>query len=81
MTDLTTTLHITGMSCGHCVAAVTRRLEALEGVTVRAVEVGRADVVVDAGRVSPQEVAAALDEIGFALDPVPASFGAASQGN
>lgn len=30
--DRTTTLKISGMTCGHCVAHVTEELEALEGV-------------------------------------------------
>ena len=43
------TLEITGMSCGHCVAAVDKALKAVPGVTVRGVTVGSATLVVEQG--------------------------------
>jgi copper chaperone CopZ len=70
----TTTLTISGMSCSHCVAAVTRHLSALDGVTVREVEVGRAVIDADPARVTPEALAAAIGAAGFTLDPVPASL-------
>lgn len=39
-----TTIAITGMSCGHCVAGVRRALEAVDGVRVEEVKVGSATV-------------------------------------
>lgn len=39
-----TTIAITGMSCGHCVAGVRRALEAVDGVRVEEVRVGSATV-------------------------------------
>lgn len=75
MATITTTLTISGMSCGHCVAAVTRHLDAVDGVTVRSVEVGRAVLDVDPALVTPAVLAQAIGDAGFALDPVPASLG------
>ena len=43
------TLEITGMSCGHCVAAVGAALEAVPGVTVRDVRVGAATLALEPG--------------------------------
>jgi copper chaperone CopZ len=54
------TLTIQGMSCGHCVARVEKALAAVPGVSVRSVQVGRADLEVD----QPAErEAAVLDSI------------------
>lgn len=67
----TTTIQVTGMTCGHCVSAVTEELTQLPGVT---------DVTIDlvAGGTSPvtvtseqplddAAVAAAVDEAGYEL--------------
>lgn len=56
------TLTIDGMSCGHCVQAVTRALESTPGISVRSVAVGTAQV--DAS--GPTSAAAALAAIGRA---------------
>jgi copper chaperone CopZ len=58
-------LAIEGMHCGACVRRVTSALQSVEGVTVKAVEVGSAKVAVDAEGTSAQEITAALDRIGF----------------
>lgn len=59
------TLSIEGMHCGACVRRVTNALGALSGVTVEAVEVGSARVSYDSGAVSPEQIAAAVNKIGF----------------
>ena len=41
-----TTLLITGMTCGHCVAAVTRALQAVPGVQTAEVSLERKQAVV-----------------------------------
>lgn len=69
----TTTLSITGMSCGHCVTAVTESLAAVPGVTVRDVTIGQAVVDVDR-TVTPAQLAAAIEDAGYVLDPVPDSL-------
>ncbi|WP_415857154.1 heavy-metal-associated domain-containing protein [Sinomonas sp. G460-2] len=50
MTHFTTTVHVDGMTCGHCVASVTEELEALEGVETVSVEL-------NAGGTSPVTIA------------------------
>jgi copper chaperone len=65
---------VDGMTCGHCVSAVTEELEALDGVSsvqVALVAGGTSAVTVEAKReLTPAEVAAALDEAGnYSLAP------------
>jgi copper chaperone CopZ len=36
------TIAISGMSCGHCLNAVNKALAAVPGITVKAVQIGRA---------------------------------------
>ena len=60
-----TTIGISGMSCGHCVAAVKRALEQLDGVEVRDVKVGSATVAYDPGAVSPDRIARAIEDEGY----------------
>ncbi len=45
---------------------VTQALSALQGVRVDSVEVGSAAVFLDPARVSPEDVAAAVNRLGFA---------------
>ena len=67
----TTTLHVTGMTCGHCVNAVTSELSALDGVSNVAVDLvagGTSSVVVESAREIPLgELRAAVDEAGYEL--------------
>lgn len=67
-TAITTTLAVTGMTCGHCVAAVTEELSAIPGVTEVSVDLvpgATSTVSVSSdGPVSRTEVAAALDDAG-----------------
>jgi copper chaperone CopZ len=59
---------VTGMTCGHCVAAVSEELSALPGVTgvnVDLVAGGVSTVTVSGNTtLTPEQVAAALDEAG-----------------
>ena len=59
-------LTIEGMSCGHCVAHVRRALESVEGVQVRTVEIGSADVELDAAKATAERVAEAVTDAGYA---------------
>ena len=63
MTDLT--LEIGGMTCGHCVAGVSRALKGLPGVEVHTVTVGKAVVQFDPGAVKPAEIAKAITDEGY----------------
>lgn len=60
----TTTLSIDGMTCGHCVQAVTKALSAVPGVKVRSVAVGSAVIETADGWTTGKAVAA-LDEAGY----------------
>ncbi len=56
----TTTLNaIDGMSCGHCVQAVTKALSAVPGIRVKSVEVGSAVIETPDGGTTGKAVAAA----------------------
>ncbi len=63
-------LSIQGMHCGACVNRVTAALQKLAGVEVRKVEVGSADLRYDPQAAKPAEIAAAVNRIGFAAQPV-----------
>jgi copper chaperone len=66
----TTTLHVVGMTCGHCVQAVTTELGKLTGVTHVDVDLaGGTAVVESAAPLDPAAVAAAVDEAGYELAP------------
>jgi copper ion binding protein len=62
------TYRVTGMTCGHCVAAVTEEVGALAGVGDVAVDLttGRVTVVSDR-ELTTAQVAAAIDEAGYEL--------------
>jgi copper chaperone len=62
-----TTIGISGMSCGHCVAAVKGALGRLDGVEVREVKVGSATVEYDPRAVSPERIARAIEDEGFGV--------------
>jgi len=59
-------LHINGMSCGHCLNAVSSALSRLPAVTIRSVRIGRAEVEYDPAKVSPEAIAAAIKDAGYA---------------
>ncbi len=59
------TLHIEGMSCGHCLNAVNKALGALDGVAIDSVKIGRADLHFDPERISAPEIAAAVSAEGY----------------
>ena len=69
-----TTLAIGGMSCGHCVAAVQKALQDLEGVDVRQVAVGQATVDLGEGR-SANDVIEAVRDAGYDARVVDARTG------
>ncbi|CCI51493.1 heavy-metal-associated domain-containing protein [Nostocoides jenkinsii] len=68
MTVNTTTYTVTGMTCGHCAASVREEISAIPGVTDVAVDVASGAVEVTAKQpVTREQVAAAVDEAGYAL--------------
>jgi copper chaperone CopZ len=65
-----TTFTVTGMTCGHCQRAVTDEIAAVDGVESVTVDLASGTVSVVAGRpVDRAEIAAAVDEAGYALNP------------
>ena len=58
-------LSIEGMHCGACVRRVTTALEAVPGVQLGAVEVGSAKLAFDPEEATAQEIACAVNGIGF----------------
>lgn len=64
------TLQIDGMSCGHCVARVEKTLAKLDGVAVRKVDIGSAEVMYDPSRTPFERIRQALDDAGYTARPV-----------
>jgi copper chaperone CopZ len=60
------TLAIDGMSCGHCVAAVSNALKQLPGVAVDQVQIGSATITYDPNRTSRDEIVDAVNDEGYA---------------
>lgn len=58
-------LSIGGMHCPACVRRVTNALSSLRDVRVDGVDIGSAQVTFDGAGVTPQEIAAAVNRIGF----------------
>jgi copper chaperone len=63
------TLHIEGMSCGHCLNSVRTALSGLAGVTIRSVTMGRAEVEVAAGGPTPDAIAGVVSDEGYMTTP------------
>lgn len=69
--SLTTSYTVSGMTCEHCVKAVTQELENLDGVSTVSIELvagGDSAVhVTSANALDPAAVRDAVDEAGYAL--------------
>jgi copper chaperone len=59
------TLHIEGMSCGHCLNAVNQALAQLPGVRLEVLRIGRADLQYDETAIEPARIEAAVTEAGY----------------
>lgn len=59
------TLHIEGMSCGHCLKAVNQALANQPGISVGSVQLGRADLQHDEAVIGPEAVAALVTKAGY----------------
>jgi len=65
---VTTVYTVAGMTCGHCVAAVTGEVSMLAGVSDVAVDLDTGRVTVTSGQpLDDAEVRAAVDEAGYEL--------------
>jgi copper chaperone CopZ len=65
--EMSNTYDVTGMTCGHCADAVTSEVRAIQGVTDVVVDVGTGRVSVEGQGFTDEQVAAAVDEAGYAL--------------
>lgn len=64
----TTTYQVSGMTCDHCVRAVTTELVLLEGVRSVDVDLAQGAVTVTSdGPLDVEDVREAIDEAGYAL--------------
>ena len=69
-TTTTTTYSVSGMTCGHCVSAVTAEVSALAGVTDVQVDLETGSVTVTSGSsLDDAAVRAAVEEAGYQLAP------------
>lgn len=59
------TMEIRGMSCGHCLNAVSRALNTLDGVKVEQVRIGAATLEYDPARVTPDAIRDAVADAGY----------------
>lgn len=65
---ITTSYQVTGMTCGHCVSAVTAELTALPGVREVSIDLPTGGVTVTSDAPIPiDEIRTAVDEAGYAL--------------
>ena len=66
----TATLKVTGMSCEHCVRAVTQALESTDGVRSATVDLkgARAMVEYDEGKTNPRALAGAVMDEGYTAE-------------
>ena len=62
-------LEIEGMSCSHCVAAVSEALAELPGVNVDQVRIGGAQVSYYPEKVSPEQIVLAIEDAGYSAQP------------
>ncbi|MEA5455473.1 heavy-metal-associated domain-containing protein [Sinomonas sp. JGH33] len=69
MTNFSTTVHVDGMTCNHCVSSVTEELEALEGVDGVAVDLnagGISEVTITSNRrLKHEAISEAIAEAGY----------------
>lgn len=65
MSDKTYT--VTGMTCEHCVNSVTKEVGGVSGVEAVAVDLASGRVTVTGSGYTDEQVAAAVDEAGYAL--------------
>ncbi|MGK4218515.1 heavy-metal-associated domain-containing protein [Kocuria marina] len=68
---MNTTVNVSGMTCGHCVASVKEELAEVPGVTSVAVDLnagGLSPVTIESSReLTSDEISAAVEEAGYAV--------------
>lgn len=64
------TLAISGMSCGHCLNAVNKALAVVPGISVKSVQIGRAELVVPDGPDGGAPARAAIEAAGYKVEGI-----------
>ena len=64
------TLHISGMTCQHCVMAVTRALEECDGVSAVSVDLDNGLAVVSGTDMKEEDLHAAVDDAGYEVTAI-----------
>ena len=68
-TTSTTTVSVSGMTCGHCVSSVSEELESLDGVEAVDVDLNAGGVstvtITSSQELSPSEIGEAVAEAGY----------------
>lgn len=67
MSDAEQTYNVDGMSCEHCVAAVTAEVGELAGVSAVEVDLAGGTVLVRGSNIDSDAVKAAVEEAGYSL--------------
>jgi copper chaperone len=64
-----TRFEVTGMSCGHCKAAVEGELNKLSGVKMANADIerGTVEVAYDGGKVTTEDLKGAIEEAGYTV--------------
>jgi copper chaperone CopZ len=69
MSTVSTTVNVSGMTCGHCVSSVSEELEALAGVEKVDVDLNSGGIstvtIISAGALSTSEIGEAVAEAGY----------------
>jgi copper chaperone len=59
-------LHVDGMSCGHCIAAVTKAVQALDAAAQLEIDLSAHSVRVDSSA-SIKQIVAAIEDAGYSV--------------
>jgi copper chaperone CopZ len=73
------TVHITGMSCGHCLHAVNEALVSQPGIQLESLRMGRAVVRYDQQVTSPATIERLINEAGYSATAVPSESNEAEE--
>jgi copper chaperone len=69
MSTVSTTVNVSGMTCGHCVSSVSEELESLAGVETIAVDLNSGGIstvtITSTGALSSSEIGEAVAEAGY----------------
>lgn len=61
------TITIGGMTCGHCVMSVRKELSRIPGLTVDAVQIGKAEITFNDTTVTDDDVRRAVVQAGYTV--------------